>query len=59
MLRAYGALPADSVRPDVPGEPEPVGSGKTERDPTIGSTIIERRSKRTSFIARLRRNGKG
>ena len=36
MLRAYGALPADSVRPEIPGEPEPVGSGKTERSRAIG-----------------------
>jgi hypothetical protein len=31
LLRASGALPADSVRPEIPAEPEPVGSRKTER----------------------------
>ena len=31
LFRAYGAVPADSVRPEIPGEPEPVGSTKTER----------------------------
>jgi len=25
LFRAYGAVPADSVRPEIPGEPEPVG----------------------------------
>jgi hypothetical protein len=25
LFRAYGAVPADSVRPGIPGEPEPVG----------------------------------
>jgi hypothetical protein len=31
LFRGYGAVPADSVRPEIPGEPEPVGSRKTER----------------------------